>query len=67
MNVGGIRISPSQNLLAFSVDTSGYETYDITIINLSNKEIISKISDVASFEWGGDDHTIFYTKMIKQS
>ena len=63
MNVGGIRISPSQNLLAFSVDTSGYETYDITIINLSNKEIISKISDVASFEWGGDDHTIFYTKM----
>ena len=63
MNVGGIRMSPSQNLLAFSVDTSGYETYEITVINLINKEIITKIPDIASFEWGGDDHTIFYTKM----
>ncbi len=63
MNVGGIRISPSQNLLAFSVDTSGYETYEITIMNLINREIIAKISDVASFEWGGDDETIYYTKM----
>ena len=63
MNVGGIRISPSQNFLAFSVDTSGYETYEITIINLMNREIIAKIPDVASFEWGGDDETIYYTKM----
>ncbi|HJM44778.1 MAG TPA: hypothetical protein QF644_02385, partial [Candidatus Poseidoniaceae archaeon] len=28
MNVGGIQISPSQNLLAYSVDNSGYETYE---------------------------------------
>ena len=28
-----------------------------------NREIIAKIPDVASFEWGGDDETIYYTKM----
>ena len=31
--------------------------------HLINKEIITKIPDIASFEWGGDDHTILYTKM----
>ena len=63
MNVGDIGISPSQKLLAFSVDTSGYETYEISIIDLSNNKLISKISNVADFEWGFDDNTIFYTKM----
>ena len=63
MNVGGIQISPSQNLLAYSVDNSGYETYEVSIIDLSNNELISKIPDVADFEWGSDDKTMFYTKM----
>ncbi|MAT48329.1 MAG: oligopeptidase B [Euryarchaeota archaeon] len=63
MNVGGLRISPSQNLLAYSVDTTGYETYEISIIDLSNHELICKIPNVAGFEWGSDDETIYYTKM----
>jgi len=63
MNVGGIGISPSQKLLAYSVDSSGYEMYEITIVNLSDDMQISKISDVADFEWGSDDDTIYYTKM----
>ncbi|MBJ23859.1 MAG: oligopeptidase B [Euryarchaeota archaeon] len=63
MNVGGMRISPSQNYLAYSVDTSGNETYEIIVNNLEKKERIFTISDVASFEWGSNDKTIFYTKM----
>ncbi|MEE3134970.1 MAG: S9 family peptidase [Candidatus Thermoplasmatota archaeon] len=63
MNVGGLRISPSQKLLAYSVDTTGYETYEISIIDLSNHELMYKIPDVAGFEWGSDDETIYYTKM----
>ena len=63
MNVGDIGISPSQKLLAYSVDTSGYEIYQISIINLLNNKLISKISNVADFEWGFDDNTLFYTKM----
>ena len=63
MNVGGLRISPSQKLLAYSVDTSGNETYEIIVNNLEKKETIFKISDIASFEWGSDDKTLFYTKM----
>ncbi len=63
MNVGNMRISPSQNLLGFSVDTSGDEIYEILIKNLSINEIIFTVSDISSFEWGSDDNTIFYTKM----
>ncbi len=63
MNVGDIAISPSQELLAYSVDTSGYETYEISIINLLNNELISKIVNVDDFEWGFDDNVLYYTKM----
>ena len=60
---GGVSPSPSHALLAYSEDTTGYETYTLRLRDLrTGAELADAIEGTAgSFEWGADDRTIFYT------
>ena len=62
-------MSPSHNLVAYAIDHSGYETYDLHVIN--NIETGAESSDLiqeidGSMTWGGDDSTLFYLKMDEE-
>lgn len=61
-------VSPDDKLMAYSIDTSGYETYDIRIFDLNSRQIISSHTingTTGSFEWGKDSSTMFYSTMDK--
>ncbi len=55
------KISPNQKLLAYSIDTTGYEKFVINIKDLETGETYAPgIENIGwNFEWG-DDSTIFY-------
>ena len=61
--VGAFEVSPDHQLLAYSVDTSGSETFTIQIKNLRTNELYPEIISGASYglEWANDNKTIFYT------
>jgi len=68
-NVGDVEESPNHTMLAYTVDESGYETYDLKFKTLGPdaKEIDEVVPEVDSgVEWGKDESTIFYTKMDDQ-
>jgi oligopeptidase B len=56
------KISPNQNFLAYSIDTTGYEKFFINIKDLETGETYAPgIENIGwNFEWG-DDSTIFYS------
>lgn len=61
--VGALNVSPNENILAFSIDTSGDIVYDIKFKNLKTGKIIDdtikKVSN--NFEWANDNKTLFYS------
>ncbi|MCH8027307.1 MAG: S9 family peptidase [candidate division Zixibacteria bacterium] len=61
--VGVYKISPSHQLLAYSIDTSGSETYDLYVKDLSTGKLYDDVIPNTSWtsEWGNDNLTIFYT------
>ncbi len=65
LEIGVFEISPDHNLLAFSIDTSGSETYTIYIKDLQTGELLKdKIEDTYySVEWANDNKTFFYTTL----
>ena len=66
-DVQSIQPSPSGTLLAYCVDGSGYETYDVRLKDLSSGgvELDESIQDTAgSIAWAGDG-TLFYTRHDK--
>ena len=67
-NVGDVEESPSHRLLAYTVDTSGYETYELRFVDLeTGEELPDVIKDVDSgVEWSRDDSHIYYRKMDAQ-
>ncbi|MDI6767692.1 MAG: S9 family peptidase [Bacteroidota bacterium] len=55
-------ISPSGDLLAFSIDTNGSENYILHIKNLIDGTILDdRIENTQSVEWAMDNKTLFYT------
>jgi len=66
-DVGCVVPSPSENLVAYAVDSTGYETYKVCFRDLDGKQnteetIEETTGDIA---WGLDDSLIFYSKMDK--
>lgn len=64
-STGDLSISPSETILAFTVDTTGNELYHLRIINLESGERIFQNEDLIlseHLEWGLDDDTLFYSK-----
>lgn len=61
-NVGVIRISPDHNLLAYSVDTSGSESYTIFVKDLNTNQLLPDQIEGAYYglAWANDNNTLFY-------
>ena len=63
-NVGSLSISPTGELLAYSIDTKGDERYTARIRNLSSKKNMSDVlENVSSIIWDELEQGFFYTKM----
>jgi oligopeptidase B len=60
--IGVYRVSPNHQLLAYSLDTSGAETYTIYIKDLNTGQLLpDQIPNTYySLEWANDNQTFFY-------
>eukprot|EP00967_Tisochrysis_lutea_P103046 scaffold155373_cov30-Tisochrysis_lutea.AAC.1 len=61
---GAIEPSPSHRLLAYSADTSGYETYAIRFLDLATGEHLNDelLETDGALAWGADDREIYYVR-----
>ena len=63
-SLGAFEVSPNHQLLAYSVDTSGAELYTLFFLDLNTFQLYPEsITETASFAWGNDNRTGFYTKV----
>ena len=64
-SLGVASISPNQQILAYSTDTTGAEQYTLYFLDLKTRSLFSEtIADTYySFAWGNDNRTVFYTKV----
>ncbi len=62
-NIGVFSISPNHRYLAYSIDTTGNETYTIFIKDLETGQLLpEKITNTYySLAWANDNNTFFYT------
>lgn len=61
ISLGGFQVSDSQNLLAYSTDYVGFRQYTLHVKDLrTGKELTDTAERVTSFQWAGDNQTIFY-------
>jgi len=63
LDLGIFKISPNQNILAYSIDTNGSELYTIYFKDLTTGKLLpDRIPNSStSFEWANDNKTVFYT------
>eukprot|EP00633_Aureoumbra_lagunensis_P005305 CAMPEP_0197320118 /NCGR_PEP_ID=MMETSP0891-20130614/57760_1 /TAXON_ID=44058 ORGANISM="Aureoumbra lagunensis, Strain CCMP1510" /NCGR_SAMPLE_ID=MMETSP0891 /ASSEMBLY_ACC=CAM_ASM_000534 /LENGTH=756 /DNA_ID=CAMNT_0042811353 /DNA_START=34 /DNA_END=2304 /DNA_ORIENTATION=- len=65
-DVSEVSPSPQGTRIAYTVDSSGYETYEIRILDAINNEIIETIENVAgSITWGKNENILYYTRHDK--
>lgn len=64
-SIGVFKISPDHQLLAYSADTAGRETYTIYVKNLNTGKMLEdEIQNTDnSAAWGNNNKTIFYTTL----
>lgn len=62
--LGGFAISPDHDWLAYSVDTSGGERYELRFRSLTTgQDLLETIPDVYyGLAWASDNRTVFYTR-----
>jgi oligopeptidase B len=63
-SLGASRVSPSNRLIAYGVDTGGRRFYTIRVKDLSTGKLLDdSIADVTgNLAWANDSQTLFYTK-----
>jgi len=61
--LGVFRVSPNHKLLAFSVDTTGSETYTIHFKDLTTGNVLEESipNTYYSVQWANDNKTLFYS------
>ncbi|RPJ64413.1 MAG: S9 family peptidase, partial [Acidobacteria bacterium] len=60
--LGAYTVSDDGNLLAYSVDLTGFRQYKLQIKNLQTGEVLPDSAEkVVSVAWAGDNRTLFYT------
>ncbi|HEY9290538.1 MAG TPA: S9 family peptidase, partial [Microlunatus sp.] len=61
--LGAFNVSPSGDLLAYSVDETGNERFQLRFIDLTSGKRIDDVIDNVAYgaAWAGDDH-LFYTR-----
>jgi len=67
-DVGCVTPSPSGRLVAYSVDSTGYETYKVYLRDLEAKALVENEvieETTGDVTWGLDDSVIFYSKQDK--
>lgn len=64
-SLGVLKVSPNHQILAYSVDTSGAERFELSFINLKTNEKLpgTIASTTYGLEWANDSKTVFYTLM----
>lgn len=63
LGLGNYEVSDNGNLLAYSLDTTGFRVYNLYIKNLNTGEILSDdVGQVDAAEWASDNKTMFYLK-----
>ena len=65
LEIGVYKISPNHQLLAYSTDTTGGESYTLCIKDLNTGQLLEdQIPDTYySVEWANDNQTLFYTTL----
>ncbi|TKS55855.1 S9 family peptidase [Mesohalobacter halotolerans] len=68
-NLGGLNVSPNNQIAAYAIDTVGRRQYTIKFKNLKTREILSdEIKNVTgSSAWANDNKTVFYTRKHPQT
>ena len=60
--LGGVNVSDDGNLLAYSIDTTGYRQYLLQVKDLRTGATLSdRVPRVGSIVWARDNHTLFLT------
>jgi oligopeptidase B len=61
--IGVFKVSPNHELLAFSTDTTGGESYTVFVKNLISGEMLPDVIPKTeySLEWANDNQTFFYS------
>lgn len=63
-SLGVFEVSPDQQRLAYSIDTTGAERYTLFFLDLTTRQLHPEsIPDTASFAWGNDNQTVFYAQI----
>jgi len=69
-SIDDVETSPSHKLLAYTVDETGFETYELRFKSLENGEelVEEAVKEVDStVVWGSDDSVVYYRKMDDQN
>jgi oligopeptidase B len=62
VSLGGFNVSDDQNLLAYTIDYTGFRQYSLQVKDLRTGKTLSDTTErVTSLEWGADNKTIFLT------
>jgi oligopeptidase B len=62
LGIGAYKVSPDGNLLAYSLDTTGYRQYTLHLRDLrTNADLPDSIERVGDVVWARDNRTFFYT------
>jgi oligopeptidase B len=68
LGIGDLVVSDDANLLAYSVDTTGFRQYVLHVKDLRTNRILADTAErVTSMEWAADNQTLFYTAEDKQT
>ena len=66
-DIKSVQMSPNHALLAYSVDYTGDEVYELVIINIKTGETLpDSVKKIASSLSWGDDNTLFYLTQDEQ-
>jgi oligopeptidase B len=62
MGLGTFQVSDDGNLLAYSVDTTGFRQYALFVKDLRTGQLLpDRAGKTGSVAWAADNHTLFYT------
>lgn len=65
LSLGNLAVSPDEQLLAFSMNTDGNETYTVRVKDLRTGELLPDAipNTYYSFAWSNDNRTFFYVTL----
>ena len=68
MSVGGMAVSPDNELLAYSTDNTGFRQYTMHVRDLrTGEDLADTAMRVGSMTWAADSKTVFYTTEDEQT